>query len=133
MMRVNNQHTVDAFELTQQQLRQIQIAESAVNEMKVALNQHKADTLPGNVVMVAGEGSTEKQQQSQQRPRSQNDVHYNFVHMDGMDSDGLAEMMAMVPPRDGELAENATGPLDAMSYQSKQQDIASGAFAAAEN
>lgn len=101
--------------------------------MKLALNQHKADTSPANVVMATGEGSTEKQLQSQQRPRSQNDVPYNFVHMDGMDSDGLAEMMAMVPPRDGELAENATGPLDAMSYQSKQQDITSGAFAAAEN
>lgn len=68
VFRVNNQNTFDALEMTQ--LRQIQIAESAVNEMRVALNQHKADS---TVVMVTGEGSTDKQQQSQPRPRSQND------------------------------------------------------------
>jgi hypothetical protein len=98
--------------------------------MRVALNQHKADS---TVVMVTGEGSTDKQQQSQQRPRSQNDVHSNFVHMDGVDSDGLAEMMALVPPREVDLPEHATGPLDAMSYQSKLQDVASAAFTAPDN
>lgn len=36
--------------------------------------------------------------------------------MDAVDSDGLAEMMALVPPREVDLPEHATGPLDAMSY-----------------
>ena len=52
----------DVLELTQQQLRQIQIAESAVNEMRLALNQHKASDV---VMVTTGEGSAtnEKPQQ----------------------------------------------------------------------
>lgn len=54
----NRQHPqvseFDVLELTQQQLRQIQIAESAVNEMRVALNQHKASDV---VLVTTGEGS----------------------------------------------------------------------------
>ena len=57
-------------------------------------------------------------------------MHSNFVPIDGVDSDGLAEMMAL-PPREVEMP--GDGALDAMSYQSKHQDAASAAFAAAEN
>ena len=128
--RVSNQNNFEVLEVTQLQLRQIQIAENAVNEMRLALNQHKADS---TVVLGTREASTDKQQQSQPRPRSQNDVHYNFVHMDGVDSDGLAEMMALVPPREADLREHTAGPLDAMSYQSKHQDVASAAFVAPDN
>ena len=35
---INDQNNFDAFEVTQLQLRQIQVAEDAVNEMRVALN-----------------------------------------------------------------------------------------------
>lgn len=44
----------DILELTHQQLRQIQTAESAVNEMRIALNQHKASDV---VMITAGETS----------------------------------------------------------------------------
>lgn len=81
--------------------------------MRLALNQHKAES---TVVLGTGEASTDKQQQSQPRPRSQNDVHYNFVHPDGVDSDGLAEMMAFAPSREADMRDHVTGPLDAMSF-----------------
>ena len=128
--RFINQNNFETAEMTQLQLRQIQIAENAVNEMRLALNQHKADS---TVVLGTGEGSTDKQHQSQQRPRSQNDVHFNFVHPDGVDSDGLVDMMAFVPSREGDMREHTAGPLDAMSYQSKHQDVTSAAFVAPEN
>ena len=56
---VNDQGNLDALEVTQLQLRQIQIAEDAVNEMRLALNQHKADSA---VATATGEGSTDKHQ-----------------------------------------------------------------------
>lgn len=58
-------------------------------------------------------------------------MHSNFVPIDGVDSDGLAEMMAFVPSREVEMQGDI--PPDAMSYQSKHRDGNSGAFRAVEN
>lgn len=58
-------------------------------------------------------------------------MHSNYVPIDGVDSDGLAEMMAMVPSREVDM--QAEIPLDAMSYQSKHKDGNNAAFRAVEN
>lgn len=49
--------------------------------------------------------------------------------MDDMNSDGLADSMALGPGGVGGAGPSAdalTGPIDAMSYESKQQDLGSG-------
>lgn len=58
-------------------------------------------------------------------------MHSNYVPIDGVDSDGLAEMMALVPSREVDM--QAELPLDAMSYQSKHKDGNNVAFRPVEN